>query len=1160
MKNNLRSFVLGAGLAFSSLFFAGNAISQTVHKDFIDGQIWFQLKADKVVQYTISEDGKVKPNLNKMKLSSMPYLRDVFKKHSITNLSQPFPKAYGSDELMRTYLLNFADINNVDAFIAEMEESGNVVYAEKVPLMEISLTPNDPLHNSSNMWGLFQINAEQAWNVSLGSSSIVVAVADNTVEIAHTDLTNAIWTNTGEIPGNNIDDDNNGFIDDVNGWDAGGNSAANNPDGNINVPSSAWDHGTHCAGTVGAESNNNNGVSSIGFGVSIMPIKCTHDQASSTAVTNGYDGIYYAAINNADVISCSWGGTGFSTTGQNVVNFANSSGSIVVAAAGNSNVDNDVTPHYPSSYANAMSVASTTTGDVKSSFSNYGLNSVDISAPGSNILSTVPFNNYSFKSGTSMATPMVSGLLGLMKSLNPAMPNSALINCLYSTAVNINSQNPSHANELGNGRIDALAAMNCVAATLNSAPVAQFSANITTITAGGSVTFTDQSTFGPTNWAWNFNNLNLNPGSVIPATANTQGPHIVQYNTPGLYEVSLFVSNGNGNDTETKTAYINVTTPGACNQINLDDPSFSGPTTGFHVGWNPTLYTATSGGYVSGNNFRSDKAKVEYFPSALVGSNTQFVEGVYVWIGNKSHSNANTTVNVNLYNATGGSPTGAPMATRTVAMGDINPFTIYFWRFNTPVQVPASSEIAVGIDFSNLNLNAGDTLSIVTSANGNPTNSTGFEQLTSNVWQPYSTGWNGITTLSHYIFPQLTASPATAVLSSIPTSPITICEGDIVNYDATGSTYQDTLLWSFPGVTPSSSNNVMDSVVYNTSGTYRTYLEVVGGGCSTYAIDSVDIVVNPTPTPTVTSTADTVCSGNAVNIFATGGGTYLWTPSNQTTPAINVNPTSTTTYNVAVTTGGCTGNASKTIYVENAPSAAATFTPSGTICTGSIVNFDGSTSNGAASYNWSFPAGSPSAGSSTSPFPAISFGTGGTHNYSLQVTNTCGNNTFNGTVTVTQGPNVVASANPGTTICQGDQVTISANGATTYNWDNSLGAGASHVVSPTGNTTYIVTGDDGTCTSNDTITITVTICTGVDDLAKNKLSIFPNPTNNIVNVSGLENAQQLTLLDVTGKVVYNNTSISTNNITIDISAASKGLYFLQIKTDSGIESYKIVKQ
>lgn len=1126
-------------------------MSQTVHKDFIDGQIWFQLKADKIVSNTLSIDGENKLNLNRMKLSSMPYLREVFTKHSVTNLSQPFPKAYGSNELMRTYLLDFKDIKNVEKIISELEESGNVVYAEKVPLMEISLSPNDPLHNTTNMWGLFQINAEQAWNVGLGSSTIVVAVADNTVEIAHSDLTNAIWTNTGEIPGNGIDDDNNGYIDDVNGWDAGGNTAANDPDGTVNVPSSAWDHGTHCAGTVGAETNNNNGVSSIGFGISIMPIKCTHDQASSTAVTNGYDGIYYAAINNADVISCSWGGTGFSTTGQNVVNFANSSGSIVVAAAGNSNVDNDVTPHYPSSYANAMAVASTTTGDVKSSFSNYGTNSIDISAPGSNIASTVPFNNYGFKSGTSMATPMVSGLLGLMKSLNPAMPNSALINCLYSTAVNINPQNPAHVGELGNGRIDAFAAMNCVAATLSSAPAAQFTANITTIPAGGSVTFTDQSTFGPTNWAWNFNNLNLNPGSVTPATANTQGPHIVTYNTPGLYEVSLFVSNNFGNDTETKTAYINVTAPGSCSELNLDDNTFAAPAYG-HTGWALALYfSGNPGDYITGSQVDSRNATAEYFPAGVVGSNTQFVEGVYFITGNLDNA-TNPTISMNVWNATGGTP-GAVLGSRTFNLADLAANTIYYRAFNTPIPVPASSEIAVGFDFSNLNPAAGDTFTVFSNTLGNPSGTNGFWQANNNTWDTYLNAFGQ--NLSLYVFPQLTANPATVNLSA---TPINICEGDVVNYDATGSTFQDTLLWSFP-ITPTTSNNVMETVLYNTAGTYRTYLEVVGGGCSNYKVDSVDIIVNPAPAPSVTSTADTVCSGNAVNLFATGGGTYLWTPSNQTTPAINVNPTVTTTYNVAVTTAGCTGNASKTIFVESLPTAVATHTL-GLKCEGSIVNFDGSTSTGAASYNWSFPNGSPSIGSSNSPFPTVVFGAPGFHAYSLQVTNSCGTHTHNRSLTITAAPNVVASANPGTTICQGDQVTISSTGASTYNWDNSLGAGSSHNVSPTATTTYIVTGDDGTCTSSDTITITVTICTGVDDIAKNELNIFPNPTNNVINVSGLENAQQLTLLDVTGKVVYINSNIATNTVSIDISAASNGLYFLQIKTDSGIESYKIVKQ
>lgn len=1079
MKTNLRSAVLGAGFLMTSLFAGIDLNAQTVHKDYIDGEIWFRLKSDKIVVQATSIQNNTKPDLNHLKLSSMPYLRDVFTKHSIKNLAKPFPKAYGFDDLLNTYHLQFADINNVDDIIRELEESGAVEYAEKVPLMNIELSPNDPFHNSTQMWGLFQVQAEQAWNISTGSSSIVVAVVDNTVQINHPDLTNAIWTNTGEIPNNGLDDDNNGYIDDVNGWDAGGTNASNDPDGNINVPSSAWSHGTHCAGTVGAETNNNVGVSSIGFGVSIMPIKATHDGASSTAVTNGYDGVYYAAINNADVISCSWGGTTFSSTGQSVVNFAASQGSIVVAAAGNSNQDNDVVPHYPSSYPNVIAVAATNQSDQKASFSCYGANSVDISAPGTSILSTIPFNNYTYQQGTSMATPMVAGLLGLMKSLNPAITNTALINCLYSSADNIDAQNPSYVGELGAGRINAFQAMNCVAATLSNPPVAQFTANITTISAGGSVTFTDQSTFGPTSWTWNFDNQSL--GGVTPATASTQGPHIVTYANPGTYEVSLTVSNANGSNNETKTGYIIVTPPGACNEVNLDDNTFAAPNYG-HTGWNLGLYYAPNpGDYISGSNQFGDRASAEYFPSAMIGSNTQFVEGVYFITGNLDNA-TNPTVTLNVWDATGGSPTTTVLGSRTFNLGDLNANTIYYRAFANPIPLPASSEIAVGFDFSNLNPAAGDTFTVFTNRIGETSTSTGMNQSSTGVWDSYINQYSN--NLSHYIFPQLTASPATVNLSAIPT---TICEGEVVTYDASGSTYQDTLLWSFPGMTPANSNNVVDSVLYPSAGTYRTYLEVVGGGCSNYKVDSVDITVNPKPVPNLTASADTICSGNSVNLSASGGGTYLWTPGNQTSPSISPSPSTTTTYNVTVTNSGCTGEESRTIYVQNAPTANATFTPSTGVCVNDNVNFDGTSSVDANSYSWTFPAGSPSSGTSTSPFPVISFGASGTHAYTLVVQNGCGTDTHNGTVSVN-------------------------------------------------------------------------ICTGVEELNKDMLSIFPNPTNNMINVSGLKNVESIILMDVTGKIVYTNNNLTNDVLTIDLSEASNGLYFMQVKSSDANETYKIVKQ
>jgi PKD repeat protein len=1140
MKKKLHSLFLKATLMISATLIIGSAFSQTVYNDYQDGKIWFKLKDNQILHQPVLKDSKTTIDLNNLKLSIMPYLRKAFTSHSVTRLAQPFPKAYGSNALLKTYLIEFNDINSVDIFIRELEESGAVEYAEKVPLDKIDLTPNDPYYNSSQMWGLFQVNAGNAWNVGTGSASIIVATTDNAIEIAHPDLTNQIWTNSGEIAGNGIDDDGNGYVDDVNGYDVGDN------DNDPSPPNSGFDHGTHVAGTTGAESNNGIGVASIGYGITIMPVKSTRDNAGSNSITNGYDGIYYATVSGADVINCSWGGTGFSTTGQNIVNFAWNNGSIVVAAAGNDGTDNDVTPHYPSNYTNAIAVASSTSGDVKSSFSNYGTNSVDITAPGSNIASTVPYGNYGYMSGTSMASPMVSGLLGLMKSLNPTMPNQDLINCMYSTADNIDGANPSYVGKLGAGRINAFAAMNCVGATLNNPPTANFSANFTTVSAGGTISFTDLSTFGPTTWSWNFDNQAL--GGVTPATANTQGPHSVTYANPGVYEVSLTVTNANGGDTETKTGYITVTALGACVNLNLDDPTFA-TLSSIHVGWTPTLYTAGAGnGYVAGTNIYGDKAKVEYFPAAMVGS-LQYVTGAYVWFGKAYASNPNNTIDLNVYDATGGTP-GAILATRSITMSTIGNGSIRYYEFNPPVAVPASAEIAVGIDYSNLNWST-DTLAIVTNVDGEASNSTGFEKLTGNTWNDYATRWSGLT-ISHYIFPELTNAPATINLSASPT---TICEGDIVNFDATGSTYQDTLLWSFPGTTPNTSNNVTEAIIYNTAGTYKAYLQVVGGGCSNYRIDSVTITVNPTPTPTITATNDTICNGSSVTLTGSGATSYLWTPGGLTTPSILVSPTTTTTYNLAGTTTGCTGNGSKTIYVENPPTATATHTPSGTVCANTGINFDGTGSSGAGSYSWSFPQGSPSSSSSTSPFPIISFGTGGTHNYSLQVTNTCGSNTFNSTITVN-------TVDVSTTLAAGS-ITANATSAT-YQWvdcNNSyayISGETGQVYNPTASGDYAVIVTQNGCT--DTSACVNYLITGVNELSNNTIRIYPNPVNDKVTISlGNTSANEVTLSDAQGKLIYSSV-VNGNELVIDLTAVSKGVYFLQVLGDDDIKTYKVIKQ
>lgn len=1211
MKKTLHSYLLKATLILSLVLIASSSFSQTIYQDYQDGKIWIRLKSDKILTQTASiNNGADKIDLHDLKLSTMPFFRKVFTSHSVTKLSQPFSKAIGSEDLLHTYLIEFSDINNINTFLTELEETGAVEYAEKVPLNHTTLTPNDPFYNSSQMWGLFQINAGTAWNVGTGSSSIIVAVTDNAIEVDHADLTNMIWINTAEIPNNSIDDDGNGYVDDYKGVDVA------DVDGDASPPTSSWDHGTHVSGTVGAESNNNIGVASIGYGVSIMAIKSTRDNAGSNSVTDGYDGIYYATIHGADVVNCSWGGTGSSQTGLNIVNFAWNNGCIVVAAAGNDGTDNDVTAHYPSNYSNAIAVASSTTNDVKSSFSNYGANSVDITAPGSNIASTLPYGTYGYMSGTSMASPMVSGLLGLMKSLNPGMPNQDLINCMYSTADNINAVNPSYSGELGAGRINAFAAMNCVGTTLNNPPVADFVANFTTLNAGGTVIFTDQTTFSPTTWAWNFDNQGL--GGVTPATASTQGTHNVTYSNPGVYEVKLTVSNANGSDVMTKTGYITVNAVGACSPLNLDDPTFSSPLTGVHVGWTPTLYTLSTpnDGYIAGTNSTGDQAKAEYFPAAMVGS-LQYVTGVYVWYGKAYAANPNTTIDVNVYDATGGS-IGSVIGTKTVTMGSIGNGTVRYYEFNPPLNVPVSAEIAVGIDYSNLNWST-DTLGIVTNILAEPSTSTGYEKLTNGTWQPYATRFGS--DLNHYIFPELTSAPATISLSATPT---TICEGGIVNFDATGSTFQDTLLWTFPGTTPSTSNNISESVIYNTAGTYTAYLQVIGGGCSNYRIDSVTITVTPTPSPAITASNDTICSGSSVTLTGSGATGFVWTPGGSTNTSITVSPTSNTTYNLAGTTAGCTGNASKTIYVDNTPTAAAAFTPASGACAGDNINFNGTTSTGASNYSWSFPQGTPSMATSTSPLPIVSFAAGGTHNYSLTVTNTCGSNTFNGTISINAGttPTFTQVA----AICSGDALSAlptTSNNSITGTWSPALdnmnttmytftptagqcainntmtitvntvdastnvagntitanaGSPATYVWVDCNNSNTPISGETGqsytaTATGNYAVEVTENGCTvtsscenivitGINQLDNNSVNIYPNPANDFIIVEfDNNNINQVNLTDAQGQLVYSSKDVNNSeDLKIDLSKVSKGVYFLQLSEQGEVKTYKIIKQ
>lgn len=282
--------------------------------------------------------------------------------------------------------------------------------------------PNDL---SSNLWGLnnsrrngADIDAPEAWNRTVGNrTGHIVAVLDTGVDLEHPDLVDNLWVNSREIPGNGIDDDGNGVVDDVHGYDA------YYDDG---VPEDKDGHGTHCAGTIGAVGNNGKGIVGVNWQAQIMPIKIfSNDAKPKTSTSAILRGISYASKQGARVTSNSWGGP---SAGRSIERAFKNSSAFHIMAAGNDGQDNDAKPHYPSNYdmPNNLAVASIDRDGGLSSFSNYGKVSVDLAAPGGSIYSTLPGGRYGYLSGTSMATPHVAGVAMLALALNRNLTNAQL--------------------------------------------------------------------------------------------------------------------------------------------------------------------------------------------------------------------------------------------------------------------------------------------------------------------------------------------------------------------------------------------------------------------------------------------------------------------------------------------------------------------------------------------------------------------------------------------------------------------------------------------------------------------------------------------------------------------------------------------------------------
>jgi subtilisin family serine protease len=345
----------------------------------------------------------------------------------------------------------------IAAAVRGLEIDPAVEFAEPNWIYHHTATSNDPYYVNDSMWGMYGdvtspanqygSQAGEAWAAGhTGSTDVYVGIIDEGVMYTHEDLAANIWTNEGEIPNNGIDDDDNGYVDDIHGWDFAGNN-------NSTYDGAQDDHGTHVAGTIGATGGNGTGVAGVNWNVTLITAKFLGNRGGTTA--NAIKAVDYIThlktwnLLNIVATNNSWGGGGYSSGLYDAIDRANNANILFVAAAGNGGSDGvgddiDSTPFYPASYGNAnvISVAAITSSGAKASFSNYGANSVDLGAPGVGIWSTLPGKKrnpsaYGSYSGTSMATPHVTGAAALYAATHPAATaadiKSVILNSAFST-------------------------------------------------------------------------------------------------------------------------------------------------------------------------------------------------------------------------------------------------------------------------------------------------------------------------------------------------------------------------------------------------------------------------------------------------------------------------------------------------------------------------------------------------------------------------------------------------------------------------------------------------------------------------------------------------------------------------------------------------------
>jgi subtilisin family serine protease len=420
---------------------------------------------------------------------------------------------------------------SVEAVIAEYKQSGLVEFAEPDYLVRMSAVPNDPKYVDGTLWGFrntgqsgglsgADIGAVAGWDVLNSASNVIVAVIDTGVRYTHEDLAANMWVNDEEIPGNGIDDDDDGYVDDVHGINAIDNSGD---------PLDDVGHGTHVSGILGAVGNNAKGVVGVAWKVQIMALKFMDDTGFGSH-SDAVQCIDYARTHGAHVINASWGGTSSSLSLRSAISRARTAGIVFVAAAGNESQDDDIVGNYPSGYDydNVISVGSSTRSDGLADFSNYGAVTVDLVAPGATIYSTWNSSDrgYTFNSGTSMSTPFVTGVFALLRARFPNDTPKQLIDRVLAATDAI----PALAGKCtSGGRLNLHRA-------LSANLLANFSASRLSGPPPLTVSFRDSSVGSVASHTWNFGD-----GAI-----SSEASPVHVFNSQGDYIVTLTVADSNG--------------------------------------------------------------------------------------------------------------------------------------------------------------------------------------------------------------------------------------------------------------------------------------------------------------------------------------------------------------------------------------------------------------------------------------------------------------------------------------------------------------------------------------------------------------------------------------------------------------------------------------